>query len=97
SLRDWSSDVCSSDLVCATRGNPLAVGCPGHDGPLHALAWTADGKRIASGGADRIIRLWDAQTGRCLRTLTGHSGGVFDVAFSPEIGRASCRERGLIA
>ena len=56
----------------------------GHVGPLRALAWSADGKRLASGGADRVIRVWEAATGRCVHTLVGHSAGVFDVAFSPD-------------
>ncbi len=66
--------------LCVTSEETLL----GHDGPLRALAWTKDGKRLASGGEDRIIRVWDAETGRCLQTLIGHSGGVFDVAFSPD-------------
>jgi WD40 repeat protein len=56
----------------------------GHSGPLRALAWSRDGKRLASGGADRVIRVWDAETGQCVRTLIGHSAGIFDLAFSPE-------------
>ncbi|MCE9529691.1 MAG: protein kinase [Planctomycetes bacterium] len=56
----------------------------GHTGPLRALAWTTDGKRLASGGEDRVIRVWDAESGQCLDTLIGHSAGVFDVAFSPD-------------
>ncbi len=56
----------------------------GHEGPLLALAWSADGSLLASGGADRIVRIWDAQTGQCLHALVGHSGGIFDLAFSPD-------------
>lgn len=56
----------------------------GHRGPVRALAWSKDGKRLASGGADRFIRIWNADTGECLRTLAGHAAGVFDVAFSPD-------------
>jgi WD40 repeat protein/serine/threonine protein kinase len=55
----------------------------GHEGPLRALAWTKDGSRIASGGQDSVIRVWDAETGRCLQTLVGHSDGIHDLAFSP--------------
>jgi WD40 repeat protein len=66
--------------MCSTSDTTLV----GHDGPLAALAWSNDGAHIASGGADRVIRIWDAESGRCHRSLVGHTGGVFDVAFSPD-------------
>ena len=38
---------------------------------------------LASPSGDRTIRLWDAETGESLRTLTGHRGYIFAVAFDP--------------
>jgi len=35
-------------------------------------------------GRDGSIRLWDVETGRCLRTLEGHAGGVWSIRFSPD-------------
>jgi len=35
-----------------------------HDGPIHCIRWTPDGSQIVSSGADRKLRLWDAQTGK---------------------------------
>ncbi len=49
---------------------------------VHSLAYSPDGKLLASGDSDQTIHLWDAATGQELRTLTGHSGGVNSVAFS---------------
>src|SRR5262249_10717239 len=40
--------------------------------------------RIASGGRDRLVRLWDAATGEELVRLPGHSNYVFSLAFSPD-------------
>ena len=42
-----------------------------------------DGTRLVSGSNDDSVRLWDAESGVCLRVLTGHSNSVLSVAFSP--------------
>ena len=43
-----------------------------------------DGTTLASGSADKTIKLWNANTGECLRTLEGHGDHVRTVAFSPD-------------
>jgi len=48
------------------------------------VAFSPDGKVLASRSDDRTIKLWDVQTGRALQTLTGHSHYVNSVAFSPD-------------
>jgi WD40 repeat protein len=45
---------------------------------------SSDGRRIAGGIGDRTVRLWDAETGRVIDVLRGHSDFVLDVAFSPD-------------
>ncbi|MGH7136347.1 MAG: WD40 repeat domain-containing protein, partial [Pirellulales bacterium] len=55
----------------------------GHRDSLYAVAISADGKLIATGGYDQEIKLWDAASGQEVRTITGHNGAVFDLAFSP--------------
>jgi WD40 repeat protein len=48
------------------------------------LAYSPDGKRIAIGNTIKIIKLVDAETGRELLKLTGHSAAVHTLAFSPD-------------
>ena len=44
--------------------------------------------RALSGSEDNTVRLWEVETGRCLRVLEGHSGSVLSVAWSPDGRRA---------
>jgi WD40 repeat protein len=52
-----------------------------HGSTIHALAFSPDGKLVASAGADQAVRLWDAVTGKELRSLTGHAAAVTWVGF----------------
>jgi hypothetical protein len=58
--------------------------CQGHEGGVRCLAFSGDGKRLASGSYDKTIRLWDIATEKTLRVLTGHEKGVERVVFSPD-------------
>ena len=44
-----------------------------HNYSVGSLAWSPDGKKIASGSFDGTIKIWDSQSGECESTLTGHS------------------------
>ena len=56
----------------------------GHTGAVTSVAFSADGKRIASGSYDRTVRVWDARTGQEALTLKGHADPVTSVAFSAD-------------
>ncbi|RYE96757.1 MAG: hypothetical protein EOO77_40340, partial [Oxalobacteraceae bacterium] len=51
--------------------------------PVLALAYSPDGKRIATGGQEREVVLWNAQSGERIMTLKGHTDDVVTVQFSP--------------
>ena len=47
------------------------------------VAWTLRGHMLASASDDKTLRLWDADTGACVRLLEGHTNFVFCCNFNP--------------
>ncbi|GCB21817.1 vegetative incompatibility protein HET-E-1 [Aspergillus awamori] len=56
----------------------------GHSHWVWSVAFSPDGRTLASGSDDGAIKLWDTATGTEQQTLTGHSDSVWSVAFSPD-------------
>jgi WD40 repeat protein len=64
----------------------------GHEKPVLAVAYSLDGKYLASGGRDRTVKVWDAFNGRPILTFTAHIGAVTGLAFGPQ-GRLATASR----
>jgi hypothetical protein len=51
---------------------------------LFALALSSDGKKLAAGGCDRMVRVWDLASGKLEHSIENHADWILGVAFSPD-------------
>jgi WD40 repeat protein/beta-lactamase regulating signal transducer with metallopeptidase domain len=54
------------------------------DDVVTCLAFSPDGKMLAAGSPDKLVRLWEVATGKLRATLDGHKSWIYCVAFSPD-------------
>ncbi len=55
-----------------------------HRGSVRSVAWSPDGRRIASGSDDKTVQVWNATNGGQSLTFSGHAATVLAVAWSPD-------------
>ncbi len=55
-----------------------------HNSYIKSVAFSPDGKYLASGGSDSTVKLWSIESQKEITTLEGHSNNVLSVAFSPD-------------
>ncbi|HLJ93190.1 MAG TPA: protein kinase [Gemmataceae bacterium] len=56
----------------------------GHSDNVSSVAFSSDGKTLATASKDKTVRLWDMATGKQLAVLPGHTEGVIGAAFTPD-------------
>jgi len=78
---DWVTQVRERKDFTNLREMSTLVG---HKGWVYAVAFSADGRLLTSGGAEGAIYLWKLSEGRQMRVWQGHGGTVCSVAFSPD-------------
>ncbi len=69
----------------ASTGREMKV-LRGHERQVFAVAFSRDGRTLATGSGDGTARLWEVATGREVAVLRGHENYVWSVAFTPDGG-----------
>ena len=82
-LAGTGEDITQIDIWNTQTGERSAR-LAGHTGAVCGVAFSADGRLLASASSDRTVRVWDVATVKCVAVLTGHTDQVYSAAFHPD-------------
>ncbi|MFO0844214.1 MAG: WD40 repeat domain-containing protein [Gemmataceae bacterium] len=94
-IRQFGSPIALASLLAAALALAaeddappgLVAALTGHKEPVYAVAYSADGKYVVTGAGDPSMKVWDAASGKELKTFAGpngHAGLVLGVAVAPD-------------
>lgn len=66
------------------RSGELLRGLEPHQGPVYVVAFSPDGKLLATGGEDPVALIWDVAAGQVRHTLAGHQDKILLLRFGPD-------------
>jgi WD40 repeat protein len=73
-----------NSVLSPPAGFKLRCTLPGHSDIITQIAWSADGKKLATASQDRTIRIWNTETGALVANLEGHTDIVLGITWSPD-------------
>src|SRR5262249_50939689 len=76
-LREWEWNY----LMRLCRVEPLVIR---DKTEFHGVAFSPDGERLASGGGDGFVKIWNSTTGALLQSFRAHTDVVISVVFHPD-------------
>lgn len=82
-VRLWNVPLLRSDVSSPPKSEKLRK-LEGHKEPVFCLAFSSDGRTLATGSVDKTVRLWSIAARRVLATLKGYTTSVNSVAFSSD-------------
>src|SRR4029453_16804092 len=83
-MKDWKVEAIGRIVLWDVSTGSEIVTLRGHGKGVTKVAFSRDGKLLASASSDNTIRIWDVASQRELRTLTGHTATIDSMDFSPD-------------